>query len=112
MTIEQVLLVVTNVSDMACAELIARYLLQNKLAACVNCLPGVKSLYRWQGAIEEASEASLSIKTSAHRYPELQAAITSLHPYQIQEIIAFPVADGWQPYLGWIPEETKKDMHV
>ena len=109
---EQVLLVVTNVLDMACAELIARYLLQNKLAACVNCLPGVKSLYRWQGAIEEASEVSLSIKTSAHRYPELQAAITSLHPYQMPEIIAFPVADGWQPCLHWIAEETKKDMHV
>lgn len=109
---EQVLLVMTNVPDAACGEAIARFLLEHKLAACVNCLAGVKSFYRWQGAIEESSEVSLLIKTSAVRYPELQAAIKSLHPYQVPEIIAFPATDGWQPYLGWIVEETKKEMHV
>lgn len=109
---EQVILVMTNVPNAACGETIARFVLEHKLAACVNCQPGVKSYYRWQGTIEEAYEVSLSIKTTAACYAELQAAIKSLHPYEIPEIIAFPVSHGWQPYLGWIVEETKKDMHV
>ena len=109
---EPILLVMTNVPDAACAEKLAHVVLERKLAACVNCLAGVKSFYRWQGAIEEASEISLMIKTTAARYVELQAAIKSLHPYQVPEIIAIPVTHGWEPYLGWIVEETKKEIHV
>lgn len=109
---DSVLLVMTNVPDQACADLIARAVLESKLAACVNCLPGVKSVYRWQGAIEDAVEITLSIKTTANRYAELQAAIKSLHPYQVPEIIAIPVTQGWEPYLTWVIEETKKESHV
>jgi periplasmic divalent cation tolerance protein len=109
---EQVLLVMTNVPDATCAEALARFVLERKLAACVNCLPGVKSFYRWQGAIEDATEVSLLIKTTAARCAELQAAILSQHPYQVPEIIALPVSQGWQPYLAWVNEETKKEIHV
>ncbi|HXA46126.1 MAG TPA: divalent-cation tolerance protein CutA [Burkholderiaceae bacterium] len=108
---EQVLLVMTNVPDTECAQALARSLLEQGLAACVNWQAGVKSCYRWQGAIEEASEVSVSIKTTASRYKELQAAIKALHPYEVPEIIAIPVVTGWEPYLAWVIEETKKEMN-
>jgi periplasmic divalent cation tolerance protein len=109
-TSDQILLVMTNVPDTACAEAMAKSLLEQKLAACVNCQPGVQSWYRWQGAIEQATEVSVSIKTTASRYAQLQAAIELLHPYQVPEIIAIPVAHGWEPYLAWVVEETKKEI--
>jgi len=105
-------MVMTNVPDAACADRIARALVEQGLAACVNYLPGVKSVYRWQGVIEEAVEITLQIKTTASRYAELQAAIQSLHPYQVPEIIAIPVSHGSEPYLAWVIEETKKEIHV
>jgi periplasmic divalent cation tolerance protein len=107
---EQVLLVMTNVPDIECAQTMAKSLLEQGLAACVNCQAGVQSRYRWQGAIETATEVSLSIKTTASRYAEVQAAIKLLHPYQVPEIIAIPVTNGWEPYLAWIVEETKKEI--
>lgn len=109
---EQVLLVVTNVPDAATGDAIARNLVEHKLAACVNCLPGVKSIYQWQGKVEQASEVTLLIKTTRSRYAELEAAIKSMHPYQVPEIIALPLACGWPPYLDWIVKETKRDLHV
>ena len=109
---EQILLVMTNVPDMECAQSIVKVLLEQRLAACVNCQAGVQSSYRWQGAIETANEVGVSIKTTASRYAQLQAVIKSLHPYDVPEIIAVPVVTGSQPYLTWIAEETKKDMHV
>jgi periplasmic divalent cation tolerance protein len=111
-TMEQVLLVMTNVPDAATADAISRYLVEHKLAACVNCLPGVKSIYQWQGLVEEADEISLMIKTTRACYSELEAAIKSRHPYQVPEIVALPIALGWPPYLEWIVRVTKKDTHV
>jgi periplasmic divalent cation tolerance protein len=107
---DQVLLVMTNVPDIDCAQAMAESLLEQRLAACVNCQAGVQSRYRWQGAIETAAEVSLSIKTTASRYLELQAVIKALHPYQVPEIVAIPVVDGWEPYLAWIVKETKKEL--
>jgi periplasmic divalent cation tolerance protein len=109
---EQIMLVLTNVPDMPCAEKMAHHLVEHKLAACINCLPGVKSIYRWQGAVEEAAEVTLMIKTTSSAYPELEAAIKSQHPYDLPEIIALPVAFGWMPYMDWIVKETKKDCDV
>jgi periplasmic divalent cation tolerance protein len=107
---EQVLLVMTNVPDIESAQTITKSLLEQRLTACVNCQAGVQSRYRWQGAIETATEVSLSIKTTASRYAELQAAIKALHPYQVPEIVAIPIVDGWEPYLAWIVEETKREI--
>jgi periplasmic divalent cation tolerance protein len=109
---ETVLVVMTNVPDAACADKIARAVVEARLAACVNCLPGVKSVYRWEGAVEEAVEITLMMKTTASRYTELQESIQSHHPYKVPEIIAFPVTAGSEPYLTWVIEETKRDIHV
>jgi periplasmic divalent cation tolerance protein len=111
-TMEQALLVLTNVPDATIATTIARRLVELRVAACVNILPQVQSIYRWQGMIEEAGELSLLIKTTQARYAELEAAIKALHPYDVPEIIAMPIVQGMPTYLNWISAETKKDMHV
>lgn len=107
---EQAMLVLTNMADAASARALARALVERRLAACVNLLPGVLSVYRWQGAVEEAEEVTLLIKTSVDRYDELEQAIRQLHPYTLPEVIAVPVQAGLQPYLNWITQETRKDI--
>ncbi len=99
-------LVLCNCPDAAVAEAIAQRLVQDRLAACVNLLAPVRSLYRWQGHLEQAQEHTLLIKTTAHAYPALQTAIVALHPYETPEIIAIPIAQGLPAYLDWIHENT------
>lgn len=86
------------------AQRIARDLVESRLAACVNILPSVQSIYRWQGRVEVAQEVLLFIKTSAGRFPELQQRIIHLHSYETPEIIALPVSAGLDKYLAWIRE--------
>ncbi len=100
------LLVLTNLPDRAAAVKLARELVESRLAACVNVLAGCTSVYRWNGAIEEANEVPLLIKTRAARYDELEAAIRSLHPYEVPEVIAVPLARGLADYLEWVAEQT------
>lgn len=109
---ESVLLVMTNMPDAASADSLARILIEARLAACVNCLPGVRSIYRWQGAVEHAEETTLLIKTVQGRYAELEAAIRTNHPYEVPEIIAIPPSTGWPPYMAWIAQETRKNFDV
>ena len=109
---DQALLVLTNVPDLECAQLIARTLVEARLAACVNLLPAVQSIYRWQGQIEEATEITLLIKTTSQQVDSLQTAIVKLHPYDVPEIIATPIVAGYAPYLQWIATETAKDNHA
>lgn len=108
----EILLVLTNVPDEATGEAIARALVEDRLAACVNLLPAVQSIYRWQGAIEQAHETTLLIKTTPQRYPELEAAIRARHPYEVPEIVAVPVTAGLPAYLAWVAMETEKKPHV
>ena len=103
----QALLVIANCPDEACANRIALAVVEAGLAACVNLLPRVQSVYRWQGNIESASEVPLLIKTTAGRYTELEAAIRALHPYDVPEIIALPIAQGLPAYLDWLAAETR-----
>lgn len=103
---EQVLLVMTNMPDAQSAQAMARRLVEQKLAACVNCLPGVRSVYRWQGVVEEAEEVTLLMKTTQVRYAELENAIRAMHSYDVPEIVAMPVTAGWHPYLDWVCKET------
>lgn len=103
----QALLVIANCPDEACANRIALAVVEAGLAACVNLLPRVQSVYRWQGNIESASEVPLLIKTTAGRYTELEAAIRELHPYDVPEIIALPIAQGLPAYLDWLAAETR-----
>lgn len=109
---EQALLILTNVPDAELANSLARALVEQRLAACVNILPAVQSVYQWQGAIEQASEVTLMIKSTQARYAEVEAAIAQAHPYDVPEIIGLPIGTGLPAYLNWIVAETKKDIHV
>lgn len=88
------------------AEKIARGIVERKYAACVNILDGIKSIYRWQSAVEEASECLLVIKTRREVYAHLETEIKRLHSYSVPEIIAVPVLLGSPGYLHWIESET------
>jgi periplasmic divalent cation tolerance protein len=102
-----VLLVLCNTPDAECAARIAHALVEQGLAACVNILAPCHSVYRWQGKIEEATEIPLLIKTTALAYPALEEHLRELHPYEVPEIIAVPLAAGLPAYLAWVTEETR-----
>lgn len=86
------------------AERIARALVEARLAACVNVLPQVRSFYRWQGAIEDAAEFLLVIKSSRPLFPALRAALEKIHSYEVPELVALAVVDGSANYLHWLDE--------
>lgn len=100
------LLVITNCPDEATANAVALAAVEAGLAACANILPRVQSVYRWQGAIESASEIPVLLKTTAAAYPALEAKIRDTHPYDVPEIIALPIARGLPAYLNWLAAET------
>ncbi len=100
------LLVLTNCPDEASANTIALAVVEARLAACVNILPRVQSIYHWQGAVESATEIPLFIKSTASNYLALQQLIVELHPNQIPEIIALPIKQGLPAYLNWVAAET------
>jgi len=102
----QTVLVITHLPDETSAREMAERLIREALAACVNIHPPCRSIYRWKGVIEDASEIPLSIKTTADRYPALEAAIRASHPYELPDILAIPVAYGLPDYLGWIAAQT------
>jgi periplasmic divalent cation tolerance protein len=84
------------------AEALARALVGESLAACVNILPGIRSIYRWQGKIADDAEHLLVIKTERGRFSEVEARVRSLHTYEIPEIIALEIVEGSKPYLDWL----------
>jgi periplasmic divalent cation tolerance protein len=100
------LLVITNLPDRAAAEKLADALIARQLAACVNILAPCRSVYRWKGAVQHDEEHPLLIKSTRERYPELEAAIRALHPYELPEVIAVPIERGLPAYLEWVAAET------
>ncbi len=98
--------------DAATATRIADALVGERLAACVNVLPGVRSIYRWQGAVERADEALLVIKTVAARVPALSARIAALHPYELPEVVAVEAAAGLPAYLDWVAAQSTPDRQA
>ena len=96
-----------TVPSAAVAEQLARVLLEERLVACVNVLPAVRSLYRWQGQVEDAEELLLVMKTAYDRYEALEARVRELHPYEVCEVLALDVAAGSAPYLDWVLAETR-----
>ena len=103
----QKLLVFTNVPDRAAAERIADLLVGERLAACVNILAPCRSVYRWKGAVQHDEEHPMLIKTTAERYPALEQALRGAHPYELPEIVAFPIERGLPAYLDWVGAETR-----
>ncbi len=97
-----VLLVLTNLPDSQTAEQLAQALVQQGLAACVNVLSPCQSYYRWQGKLEHSTEIPVMIKTTQSRYPALETAILAVHPYELPEIIAIHIHDGYTSYLQWL----------
>ena len=102
-----VIAVLTNLPDSDAAFNLGRELVRLRLAACVNVLAPVTSFYRWDGKEEQATEVPMLIKTTRERYPELEAAIRSRHPYSVPEIIAWPIEQGSAAYLEWVEKESR-----
>lgn len=103
---EQLLIVLCNFPHLAAASEAATVLVTERLAACVNIINGVSSVYRWEGKVEVAIEVTCLIKTTAARHPALCARLQALHPYQVPEIVALPAAAVNDAYLSWVRAET------
>lgn len=97
-----VLVVLVTAPSAEKAEEIARTVVEERLAACVNVLPAVRSIYRWEGKVQDDAEALMVVKTRADAFERLRARIGSLHPYECPEVIALPVVAGHAPYLEWL----------
>ena len=93
--------------DATTAARLARTLVDERLAACVNAIGGVASTYRWNGAVETAEEVLLVIKTTADRLEAMQARLVAEHPYDVPEVLALDPAAGYAPYLAWLDRETR-----
>jgi len=109
---EDALLVISNLPDRAAADALAADIVGQGLAACVNILAPCRSVYRWQGAVEQADEVPVLIKTVRARYSELEAAIRARHPYEVPEIIALPLSAGLPAYLDWVGAECARDAKL
>ncbi|WP_425603681.1 divalent-cation tolerance protein CutA [Stenotrophomonas capsici] len=102
-------LVFCTCPDHDSAQALAHHLVARRLAACVNLLPPMQSVYGWQGQIEQAEEVQLLIKTCADRLEALQAAILERHPYELPEIVAISASAGLPAYLDWIRAQTREE---
>jgi periplasmic divalent cation tolerance protein len=99
---DQVIVAFSSCPNEATAQRLAQALVNERLATCVNRLPGMTSTYFWDGRLQDEAEILLIIKTTAARLAELQARLTALHPYELPELVALPVAGGNEPYLQWV----------
>ena len=101
-------LVVVTTQNVAEAEKIARKLVEKELAACVNIVPKIRSLYRWKGEVHEDQESLMLIKTSRKLIPELKKRIKKMHSYDLPEFIVFKIEQGDRDYLKWLESQLKK----
>lgn len=101
-----VLIVLMTAPNRKEATRIARSLVMERLAACVNIVPEVTSIFHWEGRVQKGREVLLILKTTSRRYPALEKTIRSIHSYQVPEIVAVPVERGLDQYLEWVREET------
>jgi periplasmic divalent cation tolerance protein len=102
------LLCLVTIDDLKKASEIASLLVEKKLAACVNIIPQIQSIYRWKGEICNETERMMIIKTRADLFKELEDALIKLHPYEVPEIISFDIQQGFSGYLRWIDDSTEK----
>jgi periplasmic divalent cation tolerance protein len=99
------IVVLTTCDSQELAANLARDLVDRRLAACVNIIPGARSIYRWKEKVEDTTEWLLVIKSRRDLFPALRAAVEKLHTYEVPELIALPVVEGAEPYLAWLDRE-------
>lgn len=104
---KDIFVLLSTCPDAATAERISRELVGASLVACVNVLPGLRSIYRWHGAVQVDEEVLVILKTPADRLTAARERLVELHPYDVPEIVALPVADGHHPYLQWVVDSTR-----
>jgi len=103
-----ILVCLSTCPDTATAERIAEALVGEGLAACVNLVPGVTSIYRWQGVVERSNEVLLVIKTAEGGFAALRDRLIALHPYELPELVAVPIDRGLPAYLDWVREQIAR----
>jgi periplasmic divalent cation tolerance protein len=106
---DTIVVLVTAPSADKAAE-IARTLVEEQLAACGNILPGLRSIYRWEGKVQDEPEALLILKTRANLFEALRARVVALHPYEVPEVLRLDVAAGHLPYLQWIGDSVRSSL--
>jgi periplasmic divalent cation tolerance protein len=104
---EDIVVVLCTAPDEETAARLARTLVEEELAACVNVLPGLRSIYRWQGKVSDDGEVLCLMKTRRTLFATLRERIVALHPYEVPEVIALPVVEGSAPYLDWVRASTR-----
>ena len=104
---DRVLVILVTVANTEEAVRISKRVVGKRLAACANIIPGVQSIFRWKGKIDESQEVLLILKSTKSRYSALEKLVQSMHTYEIPEIIALRVEDGLAQYLGWVCDETR-----
>jgi len=103
---DQVLVILVTTANQEEAVRIGKEMVNAKLAACANIIPGIQSIYRWDGKVVQEQEVLLILKSIKPRYRALEKAIKAMHTYEIPEIIALPVKEGLDRYIGWVNRET------
>src|SRR4051794_14533407 len=100
------MIVLTTLPDAEVAATLAKTVVEERLAACANLFPALRSIYRWQSKIEDQNEVLVLFKTRQEQFARLQSRILELHPYEVPEVVALPIEQAYQPYLDWLTRET------
>lgn len=106
--VENVVVILVTAPDETVAAQIGRQLLEERLVACANIVPGLKSIYRWEGAVEEADEVLVLLKAREADVKRVATRVQELHPYSVPEVVATRVVDGLSDYLTWVHAETER----
>jgi len=104
-----VVILLSNFPDAETAQKAVRTLVEERLVACGNIIPGVESIYEWKGKMETSAEVTVLFKTVASRAEEAQVRLRALHPYEVPEILRIPIAGGWPDYLAWVGERCRPE---
>jgi periplasmic divalent cation tolerance protein len=100
------MIVLTTLPNADAAAALAKAVVEERLAACANLLPALRSIYRWQDKVEDQNEVLVLLKTRQEVFARLQSRILELHPYEVPEILALPIEQGYPAYLEWLARET------